>query len=68
MSGWVCDRCGEEHGRRPCKAEELILADCCLCGKRALCATPADFGGFRLHPTQNMIEGPVGPNGGQSDG
>lgn len=46
MTGWVCERCGDAHGRHPCRAEELVLADCGLCGQRALCASAADFGGI----------------------
>lgn len=38
MTGWVCEQCGEAHGRHPSRAEELVLAECDLCGQRALCA------------------------------
>ena len=38
MIGWVCEKCGETHGRHPSRAEELVLEDCGLCGQRALCA------------------------------
>lgn len=48
MTGWVCEPCGEAHGRHPSRAEELVLVDCDMCGKRALCASSFDFGGIAL--------------------
>ncbi len=45
MIAWVCERCGENHGRHPSRAEELVLTDCRMCGQRAMCASPSDFGG-----------------------
>ena len=59
MTGWVCERCGDAHGRHPCRAEELVLAGCTLCGQRAMCASPADFGGINL-PDADPKEGDHG--------
>jgi hypothetical protein len=57
MSSWVCERCGEAHGRHPSRAEELVLADCGLCGERALCAAPSDFGGLCPPCNNNCNQG-----------
>jgi len=52
MIAWVCERCGENHGRHPSRAEELVLTDCRMCGQRAMCASPSDFAGSARQPHQ----------------
>lgn len=61
MTAWVCEQCGETRGRHPSQAEELVLMDCSLCGQRALCASPADFGGIDLpeHSEKEEYHGDV---------
>lgn len=47
MSGWVCEPCGRAHGKGPARVDEFTFATCEICGERAFCAAPSDFGGLK---------------------
>lgn len=41
---WICEDCGEEHGRRECGIATWHPDECGICGEYAYVTEPRDYG------------------------